>query len=191
MRKSEFANSSESKSILIFFTAVYCVLLCWLIVFKCNDMDRLCVEYQPFRTIWEHFLDGSIPFQSFIRAWEKRDTEVLIALLNFLLFIPLGLLFPFFASKIRSVVLLFSIALGVEVLQLFTGWGGYDVTDVILTFAGGVFGVVIRNGVLKLLTPKRVNGLLLWSGVILLPIAIFAVVNTVLHFPPIGITDLF
>ena len=178
-------------NILAFFMAVYCVVLCWLIVFKCNDMERLCVEYQPYRTIWEHFLDGNVPFQSLIRAWEKQDSEVLIALLNFLLFVPLGVLFPVFIGGKRSVFLLFAIALGVEILQLFTGWGGYDVTDVILTFAGGIFGVVIETGVIRLLTPRRLNTLLLCLGVTLLPIAVFAVINTALHFPPIGITELF
>jgi glycopeptide antibiotics resistance protein len=62
-------------------------------------------------------------------------------------FVPLGFLFPFialfFRKGIRTVLLVLLISLAFEYIQLRTGWGVFDVDDLILNGAGGLAGYLI------------------------------------------------
>ena len=171
--------------------AVYLIILLWIILFKCNQNERLCVEFQPFRSIWGHFLHGSIPFRSLYNAFLNYPGEVVVAILNFILFIPMGVAFPLLMSKKASLLSIFAVALGVELVQLFTGWGGYDITDVIITFFGGAFGVWIFQILRPRVSNSVVNQISYWGYLACSPFAFFVIFNTILHFPPIGITTLF
>lgn len=63
---------------------------------------------------------------------------------NIVGFIPLGLLFPLLFSNLRrwwkTTILIFGISLSFEITQLITGWGMFDVDDLILNTTGGFLG---------------------------------------------------
>ncbi len=63
---------------------------------------------------------------------------------NFIGFMPLGLLAPLLFDEIKSVTSMlavsFFISFSFEIVQLITGLGYFDVDDLILNSAGGVFG---------------------------------------------------
>ena len=179
------------KKRLYFLFGVYFVILLWFVVFKCNDLERLCPEWQVYRTIWGHFLDGAVPFRGLVNADGINFSEVLLVLANFVLFLPMGMLFPFFMGKKKSVLVVFLIALGIEIFQLFTGWGGYDTADVIVTFLGGAAGVCVHTWWIARWKEETVNKLALWLSVLCFPLAVFAIVNTALNFPPIYFTELY
>ena len=172
-----------NKKQLGFLLGVYFVILLWFVLFKCNDNESLCPEFQTQKTLWEHFLYGLIPFQHFSMVLED-GMELVVFIANFILFIPMGILLPFFMSKKKSILVVFVVALGIEVIQLFTGWGGFDITDVIITFLGGPLGVWLHKLLRPIVTDKVVNKISFWLSAICFPIAVFAIVNTALHFPP-------
>jgi glycopeptide antibiotics resistance protein len=63
---------------------------------------------------------------------------------NIVGFVPLGLLFPLLFSRLRrwykTTLLIFGISLSFEITQLITGWGMFDVDDLILNTSGGFLG---------------------------------------------------
>ncbi|MGE5672727.1 MAG: VanZ family protein [Mycobacterium leprae] len=63
---------------------------------------------------------------------------------NVLLFVPMGILLPVLFPRLRRFGALmlwaFGISLGVEVIQLLTGWGQFDVDDLLLNLAGAAIG---------------------------------------------------
>ncbi|MGG1659006.1 VanZ family protein [Brevibacillus sp. NRS-1366] len=64
---------------------------------------------------------------------------------NVIAFLPLGFMLPLlFAKRVRSLVkvvfLSFLFSLGLEVTQLVTSWGTFDVDDIVLNTTGGALG---------------------------------------------------
>lgn len=183
-------KTQVNKNRIIFLFGVYFVILLWFVLMKCNDVVRLCPEWQPHRTIVQHFLDGAVPFRNFEKLLQTGGMELVIFFANFVLFMPMGFLFPYLMGKGKSVALVFAAALSIELCQLFTGWGGYDTTDVIMTFLGGAFGVWLHSALHAELSNRTVNKIALWMGVVFLPLAVFAIAHTVVNFPPIYPTSL-
>ncbi|MBR4993266.1 MAG: VanZ family protein [Lachnospiraceae bacterium] len=73
---------------------------------------------------------------------------------NLVIFMPLGFLLPFTWKKKHGIFAIaalgFLISMGVEVTQLVTGLGAFDVDDLILNTAGAVIGYLIYK-IMKLL----------------------------------------
>lgn len=63
---------------------------------------------------------------------------------NILLFSPLGFLVPIIVPKIRgarqTATIAFGVSLSLELIQLLTGLGGFDVDDLLLNVLGGMIG---------------------------------------------------
>ena len=89
-----------------------------------------------------------VPFKEIKRFWEYREalgTFTVFANLfgNILIFVPYGFLISMFTHRRRfSRVFLWSLLLcmGVELFQLFTRVGSFDVDDLILNTLGGIIG---------------------------------------------------
>lgn len=89
-------------------------------------------NFTPFKTI-RMYIDYSYMLNSF---------ENLVG--NIVVFIPFGLLFPYvhrrgknFLVMLLNVLLL---VLGIEIFQLFSAFGAFDVDDILLNCAGAVIG---------------------------------------------------
>ncbi len=96
-----------------------------------------------------------IPFKEIRRFWEYRDQLGMAAMFtnlfgNILIFIPFGFFMPM-ASRIRSfsatLLCSFGLSLCVEIFQLLTRVGSFDVDDLILNTLGGVLGYLIFTAV--------------------------------------------
>lgn len=65
---------------------------------------------------------------------------------NIFLFCPLGFLVPFILPRFRKVTRVTAVAFGtslfLELVQLITGLGGFDVDDLLLNALGGMIGVL-------------------------------------------------
>ena len=66
---------------------------------------------------------------------------------NIIGFLPLGLLLPLLSREFRNIIittlLIFLISLCFEYIQLRTGWGVFDVDDLLLNSFGGFVGVLL------------------------------------------------
>lgn len=121
---------------------LYCALLLKLTVFRgpasglfmYNLADRLkWANFIPFRTI-AFYLDGK---ETFATAWRNLAGNVAA-------FLPMGVLLPVVLTRLRRMrsILAYSLAISlfIEVVQLFTGLGSFDVDDILLNVLGAAIG---------------------------------------------------
>jgi glycopeptide antibiotics resistance protein len=109
------------------------------------SLDRLLFRLQyaanfvPFKTIAYYLNGGS---NTLIALWNIGG--------NIVLFVPLGVLVPLILprfSKVRHIAAIaFGASLLLELVQLLTGLGSFDVDDLLLNVLGGVLGVLALRG---------------------------------------------
>lgn len=124
---------------------LYIAILTKLILFKYHSFEqimRLDIQspawihhnFVPFKTINFYLFLANINVNSRIENLAG----------NLYGFIPFGLLLPLFFKKMRSlssvVLATFLLSLAYELIQLVYRLGSFDVDDLILNTAGGVFG---------------------------------------------------
>lgn len=72
---------------------------------------------------------------------------------NVLVFVPFGFLFPMVFKNGKSFFIMllnaFVFVLGIEVFQLFSAFGAFDVDDILLNCLGAAIGYVVYKGVLS------------------------------------------
>ena len=166
---------------------VYFVLLVWVIVFKCNNVKSLHIEFNRGMTILERLKFKAIPFKYTIeRILEGSILEILATIFNVVCFVPMTMLFRLLKlSGKQSLLLAGGVSLAIEIFQLFSCWGGFDVSDWILNVLGAWLGVALFKPFAKL-TDKTQCIILGVCTLVAIPVDIFAIINTALNFPPIG-----
>ena len=177
-----------NKKLLNVLTALYIILVVWVVVFKCNYNEGLFIEQNRARPILERLTYNIIPFEKFILSIQTGGinavTEILALFFNVICFIPFGGLIRFFTKNKRTVVTLgaaFSFA--IEVYQLFSCWGGPDIIDIVLNTLGVLLGTMIYEAIAPRLTGKIINNIAFWTIIGVCPLTVFAVVNSIIHFP--------
>ncbi|MDD3363056.1 MAG: VanZ family protein [Hespellia sp.] len=125
-----------------FLFAAYLVFLIYFLIF--SDWYGRTGEMREY-----HY--NLVLFKEIQRFWENRATLGASAVVenlagNILIFVPLGFFVPMsskYKSFFASLFATFGLSLGVEVFQLFTRVGSFDVDDLLLNTIGGVIGHVI------------------------------------------------
>lgn len=87
-------------------------------------------------------------FSGYVNAWHEWSyTELQLIIFNMLMFAPLGFLLPFLTKrgeKFPFVCLIsFLVTFFIEVLQLVTGHGIFELDDLLHNFAGSLFGYFV------------------------------------------------
>lgn len=130
---------------------LYVLIMIRLIVFKYpySELKEIADTWQ--RNVILEGLDTAnfTPFktiQMYIRYYERLNSfENLFG--NILIFVPFGYLLPRAFRKYRNFFFFFGgtffFVLGIEVFQLFSAFGAFDVDDLILNCFGGLIGYVI------------------------------------------------
>lgn len=92
-------------------------------------------------------------------AYKLNSFENLVG--NVVVFMPFGFLLPFVHSKGRNFFVLllnaFIFVLGIEVFQLFSAFGAFDVDDILLNCLGAVFGYIFYL-IWELIDKERKHG---------------------------------
>lgn len=146
---------------LIFF--VYLLFVIRMIVFKypMSQIQEIVASWQK-NVIWEGLGTANfIPFKTikmYIRYYDLPGLRSFSNLFgNILIFIPIGMLMPMAHKASRNVWVMlanaFLFVLGIEVFQLFSAFGAFDVDDIILN----CFGVLIGRAVYQILVRKKDN----------------------------------
>ena len=151
------------------------------------NIKSLHIEFNRSMTILERLQFKAIPFKYTIeRILEGRPLEILATIFNAVCFVPMTMLFRLLKlSGKQALILAGGISMAIEIFQLFSCWGGFDVSDWILNVLGAWLGVALFKPFAKL-TDKTQCIILGVCTLIALPVDIFAIINTALHFPPIG-----
>ena len=181
-------NNKEIKRLNILSIILFCIyilLLIWIVLFKCNIYLSITNGYFEFKTLTlkERFDYYLIPF---IDYFNNDFTQTFIKLkdgiLNVIVFIPLGLYLSFFIKKnkfIKVIFYTFLISLLFEIIQLFSLLGSFQTEDLILNTFSGLLGYIIYKIIYKEKNIKVLNILSLIFIIILTPILIYGVINTI------------
>lgn len=170
-------------SIILF--CIYILLLIWIVLLKCNIYLSITNGYFEFKTLTlkERFDYYLIPF---IDYFNNDFTQTFIkfkdGILNVFVFIPLGLYLSFFIKKnkfIKVIFYTFLISLLFEIIQLFSLLGSFQTEDLILNMFSGLLGYIIYKIIYKEKNIKVLNILSLICIIILTPILIYGVINTI------------
>lgn len=138
MKDKDRRKSLRRLEILLF--TAYLALLCYFLFFA-ESMGRTYTDRAY------HY--NLMPFREIRRFWVYRDSlgiwSVMLNLVgNVAAFVPLGMLLPRLFEKSRkflpTVFFCFEFSLCVEIIQLVFKVGSFDVDDILLNTAGGVFG---------------------------------------------------
>ena len=181
-------NNKEIKRLNILSIILFCIyilLLIWIVLFKCNIYLSITNGYFEFKTLTlkERFDYYLIPF---IDYFNNDSTQTFIkfkdGILNVIVFIPLGLYLSFFIKKnkfIKVIIYTFLISLLFEIIQLFSLLGSFQTEDLILNLFSGLLGYIIYKIIYKEKNIKVLNILSLICIIILTPILIYGVINTI------------
>ena len=140
----------KRKTIMIFLLVIYSLLMIWLLFIQrikyisfenYTDMLRCNLNIIPFRTIYEYL------------SSENIKSAVINLVGNIVMFIPLGFFLTEFIKKcirirfliIYTLIIIFT----VEIIQLVTLTGSFDIDDIFLNISGAVIGFIIHRGVFK------------------------------------------
>lgn len=158
MGKTERSGWDKWLALLFF---LYLLFIIKMIVFKypLAQLQEIVSSWQK-DVIWEGLHSANfIPFKTikmYIRYYDLPGLRSFSNLFgNILIFIPMGIMLPIVhkASKNPLVMLLnaFIFVLGIEVFQLFSAFGAFDVDDIILN----CFGVLIGRALYQIFSRKK------------------------------------
>ena len=125
---------------------VYILALCVILFFGSRGRwDNFSIlEYAAMQMNLVPFETIALYVRAMIRDTINLNIAIANLLGNFLLFMPMGIYLPLLFQKIRSLVdfLLYMIPVLslVELVQLLTKRGSFDIDDLILNLAGAVLG---------------------------------------------------
>ena len=193
MQKNNTKSSEKLLQILSAFVFFfYCIILIWVVFFKCNIYLSVTNGYFEFKTLTteERFLYFIVPFEDYFT--DNIDFNLMKwkdGALNMLLFIPVGLYLSFFIKtkkllKTMSISLITIIA--IEVIQLYTLLGSLQTEDLIINFIGTLLGYLLcrliykkENGVIRLTVLNVISTIVL---IVFALLSIYAIANTTKQF---------
>ena len=181
-------ESKFSRGLLWISFVVYMLFVIWIIGFKANldTIPAMLAHFKPL-SIAERVGKDYIPFYSVARSFEEGKYFDYQHLLNVLIYIPMGVYLPYLFTNIKRkylisfLIITFSSVI-FELFQLFTGLGACDGTDWYCNTSGGVVGLILYALLHKRISQKVFNGIVLVFTIILSPVVIFAIVNTIVKF---------
>lgn len=99
-------------------------------------------------------------FSGYVNAWNKWSiTELQMILFNMLMFLPLGFLLPLLSRKTERFRILlavsFAVTVGIEILQLVTSTGIFELDDLFHNMLGSIMGYALITAILHCLREKR------------------------------------
>lgn len=158
MNKTEKAKNERILSVVFI---LYLLFLIQMIVFKypIEQMRQIVDTWQKDVVLEGLHTANFIPFKTikmYIRYYDMPGIRSFSNLFgNVFIFIPFGILLPVVHPAGKNVWVMFLNALllvvGIEVFQLFSNFGAFDVDDIILN----CFGVLIGKCIYQLTNPKQ------------------------------------
>ena len=174
------------KNYVLFLTTTYAIVLLWIIIFKCNNNEALHIQENLEKTLWERFtyrLEPFVDLRYLIRSREFDSLETLAFLFNIICFMPLSMLLSFLMKDKWNILYSFLFSAGIEVFQLFTGFGGFDPTDVLLNTLGAFGGCLLIKPLRKKCSEITTNAILLAFVPLMFIWSLIVVIRTIIFFP--------
>ena len=122
-------------------------------------------------------------FSGYINAWNKWSiSELQLIIFNMLMFAPLGFLLPMLWKKAEKIWITFAFSLGltvlIEVIQLLTGTGIFELDDLFHNTVGSLFGYFCIMAILLPIKEKTIRFAPI-AGVLLIPCVVSLILGAV------------
>ena len=129
---------------------IYILVIFWVLLFKFSvSVTEITEMYNPLRA---HI--NWVPFGE--SAMINGQVSYAEWLLNFLIFVPLGILLQLARKNIAfSFLLMLGLSVLIESAQYIFSLGATDITDVITNVSGGIFGLLLC-GFFRLILSERI-----------------------------------
>lgn len=151
-------QSKKFKSAVMISFTIYIIVLLKLIIFKHHiSIMKDIIQNWDISLIDRHIYTANfVPFvtiRNYINAYISNSLNTIIIFENLvgnvIAFIPFGFLLPMIFRKCKLLrfilIISFIFVLGIEIFQLVTYLGEFDVDDIILNVLGAVTGYLIYN----------------------------------------------
>lgn len=148
------------RTVKIIFT-LYCILMIWLLFGQ-------RIGFLPDGGYFENLFNkvNLIPFATISTQFERAWGDSYLARIcffnltgNIVMFVPLGLLMPTIwrslTSLLRFIICMTEMIVSIELIQLFTLLGSFDIDDYILNIIGTLIGFVINRAVYAIIKNKE------------------------------------
>lgn len=179
-------NDEINKTFLYATLINFLIILCWIVIFKVNrSWVPEMVDYFHRHTFSERIGKNIIPGYSIISSIKNNGFSFSSDhFLNVLVFLPYGILLPFFFKKknyFYTVLTVIASTLFFELFQLFTLIGYFDTSDFITNILGGCLGLLLYKYVFSKTKGGIINIISSTITVIASPVSVYAIVNTIIH----------
>ena len=157
----------------------FIIILIWALIFKLNMKAPILEQLNLLN--WNIFKRFSKPLESPLFLSERPINVIL----NFYIFIPLGIYLPLLFNKqniLRDSLIAISLILAIELFQLFSAIGTFELTDIFLNLIGFYFGSLIYSSLRAIVDSYSINIINLVIILIAIPISIYAITNTILNY---------
>lgn len=164
---------------------LYILILIWVVFFK--GVGFFSTNKHIIRCI--NKMVGMNIYERFIYQFEIFNVDyylfILDLLRNFLIFLPFGIYLPLLFSKNnvwKNSIIVILLSLGVELIELITGIGGFEFLDIVNNYIGFLLGYIIYKFLIKKFNNTVINYICLTIVIIALPFAIYDYVKLIINF---------
>ncbi|KGR75148.1 VanZ family protein [Ureibacillus sinduriensis] len=101
-------------------------------------------------------------FSDYMNAWNQWSlSELQLIIFNMLMFAPLGFLLPLLGSRTRRIVPIIlvslTVTLGIELFQLFTKRGIFELNDILHNTIGSIAGYLLMRAILDAVAHRKLK----------------------------------
>ncbi|MEK4698003.1 VanZ family protein [Solibacillus sp. FSL R7-0668] len=126
-------------------------------------------------------------YSGYINAWNNWSlTEFQLIIFNIIMFVPLGILLPFYNKKFNSFTPALIVSLGVtlliECIQLVTQKGIFELDDIFHNTLGGIIGFYLIIGIRDFVQQRKLKSLIkaialptIFSIILLIPFTFYSI----------------
>lgn len=187
IKLKDTANKEHiNNKLVIVLSILYFIAVIWVVIFKCNIDNHLCVAENRAMPLTERFifhLKHSTIEATIFSISKGTYIEVFALIFNIVGFIPLGTSFRHFNKKTRAILLSFLMVIGIELFQLFSCVGGLQIGDIILNTLGCYTGIIIYEKYFNKIKPSLINKISIILICAAIPFDIYFIINTINHWP--------
>lgn len=159
--RNAYSRNALFNGMVVFCMIVYAAIMIYLLYFRHRGgyVSGYSYNLTPFETI-----------QAYWNSRHRMNTDIWFKNLfgNIVLFIPIGVFMPLLNTRLRKVVPMVAscalLILFVELLQLVTKRGSFDVDDIILNTFGAWIGLMLTRPFLKNQRIDATNIRSTWKG---------------------------
>ena len=176
-------EKSINRKLLYCSFGIYAFLLVWIIALKFNaDWLSEVGEYLRKMPLQDRVGKNIIPFYKMFKEGISFNKDYFY---NVVIYIPLGIYLPLLLKNkpkyITYIIIIATSSIIFELIQLVTGFGGYDGSDIVCNANGGIIGLILYYFLISKWPNKVINIINIIAIIVFAPVAVYALINTILN----------